>query len=110
MNLYGQLDLTKAGIIAREHPELVKHIKFKDGEHLLLNVSLFSLQNPDDYGNTETLKVRCKKDEQRKGVNYYLGNFKNGEKNEQQPQPAQPTQPVAEEQDYYPTDPHDLPF
>ena len=110
MNFYGQLDLTKAGIIAREHPELVKHVKFKDGEHLLLNVSFFSLQNPDDYGNTETLKVRCKKDEQRKGVNYYLGNFKNGEKNEQQPQPAQPTQPVDEEPDYYPTNPQDLPF
>ena len=110
MNFYGQLDLTKAGIIAREHPELVKHAKFKDGEHLLLNVSLFDLQKPDDYGNTATLKVRCKKDEQRKGVNYYLGNFKNGENSEQPPQPVQPTQPMAEEPDYYPTNPQDLPF
>ena len=65
MNYYGQLDLTKAGIIARRHPELVKKVKFSDGiEHMLLNVSIFDLQKPDKNGNTVTLKVRCKKEDQ----------------------------------------------
>ena len=110
MNYNGQLDLTRAGIIARRHPELVKHVKFKDGiEHMLIDVSMFSLQQPDKIGNTATLKVKCKKDEQIEGVNYYLGNFKDSDQGKQQ----QPAQPVAEEQDYYPpppVNPEDLPF
>lgn len=110
MNYYGQLDLTKAGIIARRHPELVKKVKFSDGiEHMLLNVSIFDLQKPDKNGNTVTLKVRCKKEDQVEGINYYLGNMKNGEESQSR-QPTE-TQPTAEENIYQPpTEPEDLPF
>ena len=108
MNYFGQLDLTKAGIIARRHPELVKHVTFKDGtEHMLLDIGIFELREPDKIGNTATIKVRCKKEEQIEGINYYLGNIKQSE----QAQPQQPAHPVAEEDDYTPpTDPEDLPF
>ena len=109
MNYFGQIDLTKIGIITRRHPELVKKAQFKDGEHMLLNISLYDLQSPDKYGNTATIKARCKKDEQKEGVNYYLGNLKDGS---DQGQAQHTEQPVAEEQAYYPppTDPADLPF
>ncbi len=109
MNYHGQLDLTKAGIIARKHPELVKKVMFKDGtEHMLLNISIFDLQQPDKIGNTATIKVRCKKEDQVEGVNYYLGNIKESEERQQQPA----AQPAACEQDDFqpPTDPADLPF
>lgn len=108
MNYTGQLDLTRAGIIARKHPELVKHVMFKDGiEHMLIDVSMFSLQQPDKIGNTATLKVKCKKDEQIEGVNYYLGNFKDSDQGKQQ-QPA----PQQEGEQFYqpPVDVNDLPF
>ena len=109
MNFSGQIDLTKAGIIARRHPELVKHVKFKDGtEHMLLNIGIFDLQKPDKIGNTATIKVKCKKEEQVEGVNYYLGNIKSSEQHQQQ----QEAQPAPDYQDDFqpPTDPEDLPF
>lgn len=106
MNYYGQIDLTKLGIIARKHPELVKKVMFKDGEHMVLNMNIFSLNQPDKFGNTATMKVSCKKDEQVEGVSYYIGNLKNGESQQTQQSPA------PEEQDYYipPQNPENLPF
>lgn len=108
MNYYGQLDLTKAGIIARRHPELVKKVKFSDGiEHMLIDIGIFDLQKPDKFDNTATIKVRCRKEDQVEGVNYYLGNIKPPEQTQQ----PQTTHPAAEEDIYQPpTEPEDLPF
>lgn len=109
MNYYGQIDLTKLGVIARNHPSLVKKVKFSDGtEHMLLNVSVFELQNPDKFGNTATIKATCKKEEQVEGVIYYLGNLKNSEQKQHQ----QTQQAPANEETYYnpPQNPNDLPF
>lgn len=81
--MYGQIDLTKIGNIVKNHPELVKHIQFKDGEHKLLNISILAKDEPDKYGNTSVVKASCKKDDERQGVNYFLGDLKNSTPREQ---------------------------
>ena len=75
-NYYGQIDLTKLGQIVKKHPELVKVITFKDGEHKLLDVSVNERQQVGQHGEAAYVKVKCKKDEQREGLNYYVGDLK----------------------------------
>lgn len=75
-NLYGSLDLTVLGKLVRQHPELVRKVNFKDGEHQLINIDVFSKQQPDQYDNVATIKASCKKDQQKEGLSYYLANLK----------------------------------
>ena len=104
-SLYGQLDLTVLGKIVRQHPELIKKITFKDGEHQLINIDVFEKQQADQYGNIATIKASCKKDQQKQGVNYYLANLKVSQyQNNSQQQTQQPAPPLA------PQDDSDLPF
>ena len=94
-SLYGQLDLTVLGKIVRQHPELIKKITFKDGEHQLINIDVFEKQQQDQYGNIATIKASCKKDQQKEGVCYYLSNLKVSQyqnNNNQQPQQPAPQQ------------------
>jgi hypothetical protein len=87
---YGQLDLTKLGRIAKQHPELVKRVKFKDGEHQLLNIDIHNRKEADGHGNTAFIKASCKREEERQGVSYFIGDLKPS-KFTDQPQQA-PTQ------------------
>ena len=104
-SLYGQLDLTVLGKIVRQHPELIKKITFKDGEHQLINIDVFEKQQQDQYGNIATIKASCKKDQQKEGVCYYLSNLKVSQyQNNSQQQTQQPAPPLA------PQDDSDLPF
>lgn len=73
---YGQIDLTKLGRIVKQHPELVKKVDFKDGEHKLFNISILESDQPDNYGNIGTVRVDCKRDEQKQGLSYFVGNLK----------------------------------
>lgn len=82
---FGQLDLTKLGLIAKQQPQLVKEVQFKDGIHKLLNVSLLELDEPDKFGNTVTLRVDCKKDNQVQGLSYFVCNMKESQFSQQQP-------------------------
>ena len=75
-NYYGQIDLTKLGQIVKNHPELVKNITFKDGVHKLLDISVNARQQTGQHGEAAYIKAKCKKDEQREGVNYYVGDLK----------------------------------
>jgi hypothetical protein len=107
---YGQLDLTKLGRIAKQHPELVKRVKFKDGEHQLINIDIHNRKEADDHGNTAFIKATVLKDDERQGVNYFVGNLKAASPSNQQQQPAQqgnweaPLPPLGQEEE------SDLPF
>lgn len=94
MGYYGSLDLTKLGQIVRQHPELVKTVNMKDGTtHQFINVDVNEKQQTDQYGNTAYLKVACKRDNQKQGLNYYLCDMKPSQNNQQQPaQQSQQTQ------------------
>jgi hypothetical protein len=75
-NLYGQLDLTRIGEIAKAHPELVKEVQFKDGVHKLLNVNVRYRAQAGQYGNVAYINAAVKKDAQKEGVNYYIADLK----------------------------------
>ena len=88
-NYYGSLDLTKLGQIVRQHPELVKTANMKDGTtHQFINIDINEKQETDQYGNAAYVKVACKKDQQKQGLNYYLTDLKVSQYGQQQ-QPAQ---------------------
>ena len=78
----------------------------KDGsQHKFLNINIDEKQQVDQYGNSAYLKVSCKKDEQKQGLNYYLCDLKTskyGDNNQQQAQ-----QPVQQPQN---NSNDDLPF
>lgn len=109
-NLYGSLDLTILGKLVRQHPELVRKVNFKDGEHQLLNIDVFQKQQPDQYDNVATIKASCKKDQQKQGLSYYLANLKvsqyQNDNQQQQQQPAR-QQPAPQQSA---NDNDDLPF
>lgn len=109
-NLYGSLDLTILGKLVRQHPELVRKVNFKDGEHQLLNIDVFQKQQPDQYDNVATIKASCKKDQQKEGLNYYLANLKVSQyqNDNQQPQQRPASQQPAPQQSANDND--DLPF
>ena len=108
-NLYGSLDLTVLGKLVRQHPELVRKVNFKDGEHQLINIDVFGKQQPDQYDNVATIKATCKKDQQKEGLSYYLANLKVSQyqnDNQQQQQPARQNQAPQQSAN----DNDDLPF
>lgn len=106
-NLYGTIDLTKLGAIINAHPELVRTATMKDGSvHKFIGIDVWNNQNgADQFGNVASMKVSCKKDSQKQGVNYYIANLKESQfQQQQQPQQGyQPTQaggaPVAVQND-----------
>jgi len=102
---YGQIDLTKLGIIARQHPELVKEVNFKDGTHKLINVAILDNEREDRFGNTACLRASCKREFEKEGINYFLGELKPSTPKEQ---PAQQSKPTA--QPFPINNPDDLPF
>ena len=92
MGYYGSLDLTKLGQIVRQHPELVKTANMKDGTtHQFINIDVAEKQQADQYGNTGYIKVACKKDQQKQGLNYYLTDLRPSQYGNQQ-QSSQPQQ------------------
>lgn len=101
---YGQLDLTKLGDIARKNPELVKKVQFRDGrEHQLLNVSILAKDEPDQYGKVATVRVDCKKEEQKDGLVYFVGDLKPSTQEQKQEQSTQSVPQTS-------CNPDDLPF
>lgn len=113
MYSFGQIDLTKLGDIAKKHPSLIRKVKFKDGrEHQMLNVSIIDTPT-DKFGNTMAIRVSCKPDDRVDGLNYYVANLRESDKDKSENhQPAQaPPQPQPQ-QDYYEQNDgdNDLPF
>ena len=111
MYSFGQIDLTKLGDIVQKHPSLVRKVKFKDGrEHKMLNISIFDTPT-DKFGNTMALRVSCKPDDRVEGLNYYVANLKESEKDQPESHQSQQTPPPPQ-QDYYAQNEgdNDLPF
>lgn len=76
-DLFGQIDLTALGNIARNHPDAIKKVTFKDGSvHQMLNISVAARQQVDQYGRTHYIKAGIKKADQREGVKYYVADLK----------------------------------
>jgi len=97
-NYFGSIDLTKLGQIVRQHPELVKTANMRDGtQHQFINIDVNDKQQADQYGNTAYIKVSCKKDMQKEGINYYLTDLKPSKFNNQ-PQAAPPQQQAQDNQ------------
>lgn len=76
-DLYGSISLTKIGKIAKEHPELVKEVKFKDGHvEKMLKVNIY-YKETDKYDNIAYMKVPCKPEAKKLDKSdYYLTDFK----------------------------------
>lgn len=89
---YGEIDLTKLGQIARQHEELVKKVNCKDGVHLIVKAVVLDKERTDEHGSTATLKVDCKREEERNGLNYFLGDYKPCTPKQQPQQPPQQAQ------------------
>ena len=92
MELYGQIDLAVLGDIVRAHPEAVKTFTTKDGKtHKCINITIGERKTPSTYGHTHFLKVGIKKEQQKQGLNYFVGDLKPSQQAEP-PKQAQ-TQP-----------------
>lgn len=96
---YGDIDLTKLGQIVRKHNALVRKVQFKDGEHMLLKIGVFLKENADRFGNTATMKITCKRDEELEGVPYYVGDLKPASPREEKPKPIEEQQPTSDNPD-----------
>lgn len=87
MGYYGSIDLTKLGQIVKQHPELVRVANMKDGtQHKFINIDVNEKQQVDQYGNSAYLKVACKKDQQKQGLNYFLCDLKTSQYQDSQTQ------------------------
>lgn len=109
-NLYGSIDLTLIGRIVRQHPELIRKVQFKDGEHQLLNINIHDKREAGQYGNIAYIKAACKKDQQREGINYYLANLKLSQFQDEQQSPVPNAQPYYPAQAPAQSSENDLPF
>lgn len=104
MNYIGEIDLTRLGQIAREHPNAIREVQFKDGVHKFLKVSVGDKKEPDRWGNVAYLKAVIKKAEQKENLTYFVADLKESQFNDT-PQPApQPRQAPQTDSD------GDLPF
>lgn len=96
MNTYGQLDLTNLKRIIEAHPEMIKTVKFKDGEHQLINVDVRE-QAEDKYGCVAQISIPCRQENKKNGLWYGIGNLKPSKfQNTAQPGPQQQQNPYRQ--------------
>lgn len=87
-NLYGSICLSD---IPKEE---IKSVMCKDGvTRKFLNVRIIERKTPSQYGNTHFISCAPKKDDQKEGVNYFIGDLKTSASREERMQPQQPEQP-----------------
>lgn len=61
-----------------------------------LNIDIYERREVSQFGETHTIKASCKKEEQKEGVNYYIGALKPS-KYQDTPQQAQAPAPATQE-------------
>lgn len=105
MNLIGEIDLTRLGQIAREHPNAIREVQFKDGVHNFLKVSVRSKKETDKWGNVAYLKAVIKKAEQKENLSYFVADLKESQYNDAPQQAQQPQQQTTQTESN-----EDLPF
>jgi len=99
MDYQGQLDFTNICRLWKDHKELFKSAKFKDGEHILLNVFFNERKEADAHGNTHYIKASCKPEEQKKDLNYFVSSgFKALERNQSE-QPSEVAEKEVQQTD-----------
>ena len=79
MNYYGQLDITKLNEFLNEHPECFKKVKFKDGEHTLIQVEVREKKQADQHGNVAYIQTYSK------GERAYIADLKESQFNDKKP-------------------------
>lgn len=71
-----------------------------------LNVNITKRRTPSQYGQTHNIKVYVPKEQQKQGMNYYIGELKTGGQQQTISPTTLPKQPSAPQQQ----DSNDLPF
>lgn len=113
---YGEISLKKLGDIVRQHEALVRNVHFNKPEpHDEKMLKIIVREKQTEFSDA-FIAVSCKKDEQKEGLSYIIGNLKisNGGIQQQQAAPAdaletapQPAAPPIQPQA---ADKNDLPF
>lgn len=94
-NYYGKIDLTRLGQIIKAHPERIKRVQFKDGEHQLIDINVREKAR-DNYDNVAYINVGVRSADRKEGVNYFIADLKasqyegEGQKQANPPQQAAP--------------------
>ena len=59
MNFYGQISLTKLCDFARNHPEMVKEVTFRDGHvEKMIDIDVNERREPSKFGNVAYIRCR----------------------------------------------------
>lgn len=74
-NYYGKIDLTRLGQIIKAHPERIKRVQFKDGEHQLIDINVREKAR-DNYDNVAYINVGVRSADRKEGVNYFIADLK----------------------------------
>lgn len=74
-NYYGKIDLTRLGQIIKAHPERIKRVQFKDGEHQLIDINVRE-KATDNYDNVAYINVGVRSADRKEGVNYFIADLK----------------------------------
>lgn len=75
MKLFGSICLTDIAATG-------KAVKASNGK-IYVNIEVVEKREVGRYGDTHFVSVSCKKDERKDGVNYYVGNLKPSQYDEQ---------------------------
>lgn len=113
---YGEISLKKLGDIVRQHEALVRNVHFNKPEpHDEKMLKIIVREKQTDFSDA-FIAVSCKKDEQKEGLSYIIGNLKisNIGNQQQQAAPADVSttdpQPVTSPVQPQIADKNDLPF
>ncbi len=97
-DFYGEISLKKLGDIVRQHPELVRTVHFNrptPHDEQMIRISIREKQT--EYSDA-FIAVSCKKEEQKEGLQYIVGNLHFSNNSTQQPSAPVPqavSQPAA---------------
>ena len=93
-NYYGKIDLTRLGQIIKSHPERIKRVQFKDGEHQLIDINVRE-KSRDNYDNVAYINVGVRFSDRKEGVNYFIADLKDSQYEGDGQKQANPPQQAA---------------
>lgn len=76
-NFYGSIDLAVLGNIVRTHPNSVRVVTDVNGNtHKYINIDVYERKEVGKNGDTHYIKAGIKKEDKRDDFNYFIGNLK----------------------------------
>lgn len=76
-NFYGSIDLAVLGNIVRTHPQSIRVVTDTNGNvHKYININVYERKEVARNGDTHYIKAGVKKEEKRDDFNYFIGNIK----------------------------------